>query len=422
MIDLRVVMTSDTCTWQAKNEGRLFAEYTFKSKRQINSINSLHLIQATVGRFALMDLLGAKEIRIQSVMQPASRAYLLKELKRFKRQAVLYHKLKIVNEHVHFKMIEHEMMQPREMEKSSCFLGFTGGKDSTLVRELIQPDFERLRLFKIDFDDELFESDYHLALNILDDAEYKRHSTRSMFEVANVPYYQEEDLHAVFAAPYIDSEIPAQHLAVGLPWDVLNRHVFRSDGRPIEEYVCSETYQSLFNFQDLMHALGFKTFEIFSPIASISSIAIYDIHRRLHGEVGLRDMSSCWSPLKNGADCGRCLKCQRVHLIYRTLGMSVEERETTESRPELDFLFGSISMKQLYDKFSVEELQRFARATFIDEFVGRIDRGYAEKLATIYGLEKIINPLINEISIEKQKRGYEYDNHFTPITPIGNTN
>lgn len=422
MIDLRVVMTSGTCTWQAKNEGRLFAEYTFKSKRQITSINSLHLIQATLCRFALMDLLGAREIRIQSVMQPASRAYLLKELKRFKQQTVLYHGLKIVNEYVHFKMIEHEMMQPRAMEQSSCFLGFTGGKDSTLVRELIEPDFERLRLFKIDFDDELFESDYHLALKIKDETEYSRHSTRSMFEATNVPYYQEEDLHAVFAAPYIDTETPAQHLAVGLPWDVLNRHVFRTDGRPIEEYVCSETYQSLFNFQDLMHALGFNTFEIFSPIASISSIAIYDIHRRLHGEVGLRDMSSCWTPLTDGGDCGQCLKCQRVHLIYRTLGMSVDESVAAGSRFELDHLFGSISMKQLYDRHSIEDMRRFAQAIFMDEFVGRIDRGYVEKLATIYGLKKMMNPLMNKLPVEKQKRGHEHVNHFTPITLIGNPN
>ncbi|GEM_PF-5615595 len=422
MVDLRVVITSDTCTWQAKYEGRLFAEYTFKSKRQINSINSLHLIQTTLCRFALMDLLGVKEIRIHSVMQPVSRAYLLKELKRFKQQTILYHGLKVINEQVHFKMIEHEMMQPRELEQSSCFLGFTGGKDSTLVRELIESDFEQLRLFKIDFDDEIFESDYHLAVNIKDEKEYSRHSTRSMFEVENVPYYQEEDLHAVFAAPYVDAEIPAKHLAVGLPWDVLNRHVFRTDGYPIEEYVCSETYQSLFNFQDLMHALGFKTFEIFSPIASISSIAIYDIHRQLHGEVGLRNMSSCWSPLQDGKDCGRCLKCQRVHLIYRTLGMAVEEDVTAETRVGLDYLFGSISMKQLFDNHSAEELQRFARAIFDDEFVGRIDRGYAEKLSAIYGLEKMKNPLMHVLPVEKQKRGYQYDNHFTPITPIGNIN
>lgn len=422
MIDLRVVVTSHTCTWQAKNEGRLFAEYTFKSKRQINSINSLHLIQATLCRFALMDLLGVKEIRIHSVMHPASKAYLLKELKRFKQQIILYHGLKILNEQVHFKMIEHEVMRPRELEQSSCFLGFTGGKDSTLVRELIEPDFEQLRLFKIDFDEELFESDYHLAVNIKDETEYSRHSTQSMFEIENVPYYQEEDLHAVFAAPYIDAEIPAKHLAVGLPWDVLNRHVFRTDGYPIEEYVCSETYQSLFNFQDLMHALGFKTFEIFSPIASISSLAIYDIHRHLHGEVGLRDMSSCWSPLQNGKDCGRCLKCQRVHLIYQTLGMAVEKDITVETRVGLDYLFGSISMKQLFDKHSAEELKRFSRAIFDDEFVGLIDRGYAGKLTAIYGLEKMNNPLMNELSFGKQKRGHQYDNHVTPIPPIGNTN
>lgn len=376
----------------------LVSTYVFKSKLKNRSDTGSRLLKITMCRFAVMDLLNVPSMSIESLLSKEEATYLIHELDKFKDHSSDYHGIDIPIKTLGMRTIEESFNKIR-LSKEDCYLGYTGGKDSSLTLELIEGDFKKLQLFKINFDEEPFLDNYHIACKVHNTKLYNQYSTKAFFNSLQVKYYQEEDLHAVFAAPYYNViEGDPANLALGMPWDTLNSYVYKAGSTErASEYVMTETQNSLKCFRKLMHYYGLIDFDLFSPLATLNSFAIYNILRKKYGDNKLKSMLSCWNPVGNKS-CGKCTKCQRVSYIYKVLNIPLSDNEINSlstNTKELDYLFGSISIKKLLENNLYNKL-KFDNCVLIDPEIINFDRSYHQKISEKYELSVVKNPFFLE--------------------------
>lgn len=400
MYKLELEQTNKSVNWALySSDGSRICEYIFKSKEEGSSIGK-ELLKVTMLRFAIMDVLNCDCIEIQNHLKDFEFDYINYEVKRFVKYSKSYHNLDVPIPKIKCSKLKSDITYSKiNLNSEGCLLGYTGGKDSTLSLELLKEKYNNIKLFKFNFDNELFKDDYYSTMKILNFELYKKVSTSNYYEINKKDYYQEEDMHAIYAAPFFNlNENTFSNLAVGLPWDVLNNK-FGNEDYITSEFVLTENQESLNIFNKLMNSYGLINFKIFSPIATLNSFAVYNILLKIYGVNGLKSFNSCWNPTINNEPCGRCLKCKRVNFIYHILGVNNEDESAVLLNNEmetysLDYLFGSISIMKLLDKFNNKEINNIDDKIFIDEDIKKFDNGFSKLISQKYKLEIVSNPLI----------------------------
>ncbi len=381
-------------------DGGVIVSYSFKSITAGTDVGK-RLVLITLLRYSIMMTLNVEEILVDFEISKYEADYIQGEIDNFVYYSKINHNLAMKKPIIVYRNIaENFKYKDIFLNPEINFIGYSGGKDSTLCLEIIKDEFKEIRKFKIDFETEDFLNDYNERIDIIDYDKYNLIATSKFYELNNRDYYQEEDLHCCFAIPYfsVQSGYPAS-LTIGLQFDVVNSYVFDEQGNPVFEYDLLETYESLKCFERLMHFYGLSKFRVFVPLASLTSFSIYNILRKEYGEEGLRQFNSCWTPERDGSPCGKCLKCQRVSFIYSLIGMKLTEKEKEslslikKNDVKVEYLFGSITCKNLLEIYSGDKREILSSALFVDEKIEDLDWGINRNIKNKYKLISIMNPL-----------------------------
>ncbi len=272
------------------------------------------------------------------------------------------------------------------------FLGYTGGKDSTLCKILLEETNKTVVLYHVSYDDDLTTGEGRIFCRIIDTELYKKYTITGYKSNSRlISFQQADDIHVTFIAPYIypRKNYPS-YLAVGLPFDAV--HCFRSG---VPDLVPTETLISCRLLEELMHQYGFKSYHIVSPIASLHTFGIYQLLAKRNGFNALLSLDSCWETTSiNTTPCGMCPKCQRLKYIFH----HVFAYDYLPDIPMLqidnaDFLFGSIHAMQLLKQYSP---QIVANCQFIYSNTN-IEEEFVEYIHNQYGMPPIIIENINFI-------------------------
>jgi len=244
---------------------------------------------------------------------------------------------------------------PLQTMTEQFFLGYTGGKDSTLCKLLLQELGKEIVYYSVSYDDDATRGYGRIFNRILDPELYNRHTITGYKANSDyIAFQQADDIHVTFIAPYLypRSSYPG-NLAVGLPYDAV--HTFASG---VPDLVPTETLQSVEYLESLMHSYGFSAYRVVSPVASLHTFGIYRLLSSLIGMEGLMALDSCWEQTEQHPEpCGMCPKCQRLKYVFKHCFCLDYLPQT----PLLhitggDFLFGSIHASQLLERFSAEDV------------------------------------------------------------------
>lgn len=298
---------------KAISDSQVICTYNFHSKSTSNIIGR-ELVIATLTSWATIDLCFSETILIKYQLTAASTNYIKRN---FYNSTSLYEKLfrqdigKLIFES---NDVVENIIGNINLNKNEYFLGYTGGKDSTLCKEILNYTKKNVKYYQVSYDDDKHADDGHIDIFIENNNLYNEVSLKGMHKKnESVIFHQADDIHVTFIAPYFNltCNTPAS-LVVGLPWDVI--HNFK-DG--VTDLVPTETYQSIFILETLFLELGINNFKVISPIASLHSLGVYKLCEKLIGLNALSKLDSCWnSYLIDGNACGTCPKCQRIKYIY----------------------------------------------------------------------------------------------------------
>lgn len=257
--------------------------------------------------------------------------------------------------------------------KDTYLLGFTGGKDSTLCRIILERAEKKVAHYYVSYDTDVHAPDGHIEVVVHNYALYEQFSlTEQKKRSEVVSFHQADDIHVTFAAPYYDLPLSTpSNLVVGLPWDVI--HCFEGG---YTDLVPTESYGSICILTSLFAQLGLSDFRIISPIAVLHSLGVYQAVNQVIGFNNLLKLDSCWnSYLFGGEQCGTCPKCQRLKVIYK----HSFQYEYLNWIPDIffentDFLFGSIYATESLNKHSHIKWDKSLllddiSISFADEFV-----------------------------------------------------
>lgn len=254
---------------------------------------------------------------------------------------------------IHFlKEINLAKFQNINME-NKYFLGFTGGKDSTLCKILLEELEKNIVNYSVSYDDDKTIGEGRIYNNIINRDVYNKFTITGYKANSNIISFQQaDDIHITFIAPYLYNreEYPA-NLVVGLPYDAI--HTFKT-GEP--DLVPTETFKSINMLEELMHNYGFNEFQVISPIATLHTFGVYYLLNQIIGIKELLNLDSCWETnSENKEPCGMCPKCQRLKYVFK----NCFNYDYLSNYPMLninsaDFLFGSIHANELIKKYGYE--------------------------------------------------------------------
>lgn len=230
------------------------------------------------------------------------------------------------------------------------FLGFTGGKDSTLCKILLEELQKNVVNYNVSYDDDITIGEGRIYNSIRDKDIYNKFTITGYKSNSNIISFQQaDDIHVTFVAPYLyEREDYPANLAVGLPYDAI--HCFKT-GEP--DLVPTETFKSISMLENLMHNYGFNDFKVVSPIATLHTFGVYSLLKQIIGLNELMKLDSCWETnSENKKPCGMCPKCQRLKYVFKNcFGYDYLEDYPTLNITSADFLFGSIHANELLKKY-----------------------------------------------------------------------
>lgn len=259
------------------------------------------------------------------------------------------------------------------------YLGYTGGKDSTLCKLLLEDLGKDIVYYSVSYDDDAVRGEGRIFCRICDQALYDRYTITGYKATSDlISFQQADDIHVTFIAPYLygHAQYPA-NLAVGLPYDAV--HTFASG---VADLVPTETLKSIEYLERLMHSYGYTQYRVVSPVASLHTFGIYCLLEKIIGLDALMKLDSCWETTAEKTEpCGMCPKCQRLKYVFRNcFSMDYLPEVPLLNITSADFLFGSIHACQLLRQFSPEQVgshQFLHIGTRTEtEFVEHIQRKY----------------------------------------------
>ncbi|MCL9971753.1 hypothetical protein MX569_14485, partial [Anoxybacillus kestanbolensis] len=293
--------------------------------------------------------------------------------------------------------------------KNGAYLGYSGGKDSTLCKLLAEKNNENLEYYHMSFDSDKSNKDYHLEKRVLnqrinESLTFEGHEMKSNLFVS----HQADDIHVVFAAPYFNvNERSNKRLLVGIPWDNINDVIIQlpNNTDKVGDFVPTETYTSLKIFEQYMRAMGLVNFEIVSPIASLHSYGVYKILSELRSVNFVKSLESCWySWLYKEKFCGTCPKCQRVMRIFK----EVFNEQISAEVPILEVdataqLFGSIATEILLNNY-----ENISSSLLLSKASRELSKEYIDVLKSIWKFEEqeiteLVSTYSNKLTLDKIK-------------------
>lgn len=325
----------------------IIARYEFYCLKRASSVGQ-EIVKATLLSWATIDLCFCKRIQIKADLSQAAMDY----IKNHYKYVVATYK-NIYQRDTADLLLSSQCIELGDpfvsLNLNDYYLGYTGGKDSTLCKLILEAAGKNIVPYKVSYDDYEHEADGHIELAVINKEKYNSISvaeTKMSSEI--ISFHQADDIHVTFAAAYYSQQngMPA-NLAVGLPWDVI--HTFKSG---LTELVPTETYGSIQILTEMFHTLGISDFTITSPIATLHTFGVYRLLADIIGLENVLELDSCWnSNLFEGKPCGVCAKCQRLKVIYS----QCFNLDYIPDAPKLDirsadFIFGS-----LYAYFSIAD-------------------------------------------------------------------
>lgn len=246
--------------------------------------------------------------------------------------------LKFENQYNYFPYMEKNM-------NDEFFLGYTGGKDSTLSKILLNDLNKKINYYEVSYDNNTVRGYGRIFNSIFNKKIYKENSITGYKESSNlVSFHQADDIHVTFVAPYIyDRNIFPSNIAVGLPYDAI--HSFENG---IPDLVPTETLESLKYLEKLMHNYGFNKYKIVSPIGTLHTFGVYNLLSKIIDIDKLLQLDSCWEYQYNNNPCGMCPKCQRLKFVLKKcFNIDYLPNVPLLNITSSDFLFGSIHANKL---------------------------------------------------------------------------
>ncbi|MDO5425511.1 MAG: hypothetical protein Q4F41_17505, partial [Eubacteriales bacterium] len=162
MIILKNEIVDTGMKWGVYSEnGEKIVEYAFQARKEGTEIGK-KLVNLTLLRYAVLDCLYIDEMKIDFQIDLYEKQYIDGEIDNMIEYSIKNHSLYLKKPIIKYKGVYDKQVYPTiELNKRKCYIGYSGGKDSRLCHQLLQNRFEEIIKFKIDFDDEEFNSDYH---------------------------------------------------------------------------------------------------------------------------------------------------------------------------------------------------------------------------------------------------------------------
>ncbi|MRG28808.1 hypothetical protein [Laceyella tengchongensis] len=375
--------------------------YQFLSEKKPHPIG-IELVRATLLSWATIDLCFAQEVVLSDDLDPRVVIYIQQHYDLVTRTYT--HLYGRPTASLLFKKIGDEQQTPFfYLDSNAYFLGYTGGKDSTLCQILLDVAQVKTVHYLVTYDNDQHSEEGHINFVLSQPEEYYKVSVvGANRQLGNVSFHQADDIHVTFAAPYFDlnSSKPA-YLAVGLPWDVI--HTFPNEG--LCDLVPTETYCSLKILMDLFHALNVVNFKLISPIASLHTVGVYQVLSKILGIEKLMELDSCWhSYLFQGKPCGCCPKCQRLKFIFEyCFNQDYLSWSPTLKIESGNFLFGSLYAWQSINQHPDINWSQYS---LVDVESTKFSGPFIEILKEKYNVPQIKVPHLN-FKFEKDEQKWE---------------
>lgn len=376
-VNLKFVAEKNTLKILAFSNNKIICEYLFVSSKNPNSIGT-DLIKTTLLSWATIDLCLCNCLKISVDLRNSEYLYIKNNYKLCTKVYSKVHSIALA-ELVFNGQIKDNEINKFNLNRNSCYLGYSHGKDSTLCKLLLELAQYNINYYKVSYDDDTPSEDGHIYQNIINSQDYKLCSISGLKDLSNrISCHQADDIHVTFAAAYFpELSIYPQKLAVGIPWDAIHKF---DDNTP--DLVPTETYPSILLFQKLLQSYGFENIKVVSPIASLHTFTVYTILNEIMGFNELAQLDSCWESYLYDKACGYCPKCQRLkHIFQKCFNIEYLPEIPTLRIESADFLYGSIFAYQAVQKYSKLKWERSViqdkySISFSGEFVDILLRNF----------------------------------------------
>lgn len=369
------------------NDNDLICEYCIDTTKKLTEVGE-RLGYTTLTLWALLDFCLAKNISVDLYLINFEKKYILDCYDYCTRLYANNYNLKIA------KLFFSKETEPIKFKNipmlNEYFLGFTGGKDSTLCKILLDDLKKSVVNYNVSYDDDITIGEGRIYCKIINKNVYNKYTITGYKINSNIISFQQaDDIHITFIAPYLyeRNEYPA-NVVVGLPYDAV--HSFKS-GEP--DLVPTETFKSINMLEVLMHNYGFNNYKVISPIATLHTFGVYSLLSKIIGINELLKLDSCWETNSEKKDpCGTCPKCQRLKYVFQNcFNYNYLGKYPTLNITSADFLFGSIHANELIKKYGYEFVKshQFIHSDLM------IENEFVDLIKTKYKLDICEFPNIN---------------------------
>ena len=384
-------------------------EYKYVYSNGIVDSRGVNLGKTVLLGWAILDLSKVDTLKINVPLTNFEKEYLTNN---YQYSVEIYEKIyKYFRANIEFKESVYREYERQKMD-DGYYLGYSGGKDSTLCKKLLDDAQANYTIYKVSYSDDEPAKEGQIYCNIVDNDLYKLFALSEMKENSNyVSCHQADDIHVTFAVPYIfKKESYLNKLAVGIPWDAIHRF---NDG--CSELVPTETIYSVEFLEKLVKQYGFKEFKLISPIASLHTYGVYYTLSNYYSIDQLLAMDSCWESHENkGQGCGYCPKCQRLKRVFKDCFNTTYLDEVPDLCIEnANFLFGSVYAKEIIKKLHPHKVMASViidkeSVLYSGEFLDILKRKEFLKSVYVFGFdyrmsgeswEEIRNKIVNLLNI-----------------------
>lgn len=338
----------------------IICDYIVDTENKCTS-QGMELLKGTLLSWATLDFCFIKNIDIVSSIDKFTLEY-IKDMYYLatKTYQKMYSK-SIAKVNVEKKYVLQGDFEEIVLDKNKFLLGYSGGKDSSLVKRILELSNKKFDTYKVSYDEDDSSRFGHIYQNIYNNNlyMYSLSMIKNTSDIFNVQ--QADDIHTTYIMPFLsaNNKVPG-NLVVGIPWEAL--HVDKNlnpDMVPTETYYATKILRNFFN------NINIKNFNVYSPISVFHTAGVYNILSQIIGFNNLIELDSCWDFNYQGA-CGSCLKCQKIKMIYK----KYFDYDYLEWTPRLDFLPSVFLYSSFADEYlNVYKIDKFNSLLLDDESI-----------------------------------------------------